>query len=141
MHREALAACVRQFDAAAKPLCTVLNQRHAFAFGDGAQGGEVGGQAEEIDGYHGLGPEGHVVVYRADGVVQALGIHVEGAGVNIDKDRCGPFERHHFGCGEEGEVGHKGGVAFAHPKGFECEGEGIRAVGTGKAVFHAHIFS
>ena len=130
-HHKAVAVGLGQLDASAKALGTVLDEVHAFAFGDGADGGEVGGQAEEVHGNHRFGTQGHVVVYRADGIVQTFGIHVEGAGVDIDKDGSGAFERHHFGRGEEGEVGHKDCIAFAHAKGLQGQGQGVGAVGTG----------
>ena len=61
-------------------------------------------------------------------------------GVYVYENGCGTFERDHFGSGEEGEIGHEDGIALADAKGFEGKGEGIGAVGTGKAVLDAHIF-
>lgn len=124
----------------AETLRTIFDEEHAFTFGNLADGVVVGRKTEEIDSDDGARAELHVVVDGADSVVEAAGIHVEGVGVDVNEDRCSTFECNDFGSCEECEVGHEDSVAFADAKGFECEGEGIGAIGTGEAMFYAYIF-
>ena len=126
-------------DTAAEALGAVFEHIEAVLMGDTAYLGIGGGKAEEVDGDDYPGGEAALGLDFLNLALKVGGGDVEGGLLDVDKDGGGSFEGYYLGGGEEGEVGHEHGVAGADAPGFQCEGEGVGAVGAGEAVLYAYV--
>lgn len=123
----------------AKTLRTILQHVEAEGIGHGADGGVVGGQAEEVDGYDHPRAQRALGQHGLHGLLQTGSGEVEGGGVDVDKDGGGAHGGYHLGRGEEGEVGHEHGIARPYAPHLQCQQQGVGAVGTSEAMGGAHV--
>ena len=123
----------------AEALCTVFQDQEAVMVGDGTDSHVIGRKAEKVHGDNHFRSQPSLGNHFPDSTLQVLGIQIEGVLAYIHEHRGRPFQGNNLGGGEEREIGHKHRIPGADTPRLQGQGQCIRAIGTGKAVLHAHI--
>ncbi len=121
---------------APKALRGVVEHEQALGLGDGGDRRVVGGQAEQIDRDHRLRRKA-VAARGGDSRGQLLCVDIEGVGFDVDEDRRGADQRHHFGGGAEGERRADDGVAGTDALGAQRQHQRVGAAGAGDGMLGA----
>ncbi len=112
----------------AEGLRGIVEHEQVMRLGRGRNGVVIGRQAEQIDRDHRLRLEPEPAGGR-DGLTDALGVDVEGVGLNVDEDRRRADQHRHFRRRAEGERGADHRVARADALGAQRQHQRIGAAG------------
>ena len=126
-------------DSASEPLRTILEDQQPVTVGHGADSLIVSRKAEKVHGDDDARPEPSFRKDRLHGPLQISRIDVEGFLANVHENRRRSFQGNDLRTREKGKVRHEHGIAGADSPGLEGQGEGVRTVGAGQAMLHAHI--
>ena len=126
-------------DAPTEALSTVFQHVQTVLISQFADGFEVSGETEQVDGNDDARLEFSSLHGLLDFALKVSDIHIKGILVNINEDRCRALHGNDFRRGKEGETGHEHGIARFHVPSLQSQKEGIGAAVAGDAVLCADI--